>query len=576
MAEAVEQREVDVLVLGSGVAGLTAALVARLEGLSVLVIEHCTVVGGTSARSSGTVWIPDSPPLRRTGVADDRHQAERYLAALAGPRAEPLWRRFLEAGPAMIADLEHRAGLVFTPFMRAPDYRQDLPGAAPGGRSLEPPPFDGRRLGADFGRLAAPIRELMVFGGMMVTRAEAAALLRADRSLSGLALGIGLTARYLRDRLRHRRGTRLVLGNALVATLFHALKSRGVPVLTEIAAETLVLREGRVVGLEAGAGGLPLRIGARRAVILCGGGFPANPDLVAAHLPDPPPRWTPAAPGCDGSTLALATAAGAALVPGGPDNALWFPSSVTTRRDGSTAVYPHIVLDRAKPGGFIVDATGRRFANEALSYHEFVRAAYAGQAIPAWMVVGRRFIARYGLGLIRPRTPFLRKYLRSGYLRTGRTLSELAEALGVPAPALEETALRMEAFARAGRDADFGRGGTIYERANGDPAAGTPNPCLGPLGPGPFFAVALWPTPLGTSLGLRADPDARVLAEDGAPIPGLYAAGNDMQSAFSGHYPGAGAQLGQAMTFGWLAARHAAGRPLPSTIPPARRLQRSE
>lgn len=557
--------EVDVVVLGSGVAGLTAALTARLEGLDCMVIEHCDHIGGTSARSSGTVWVPDNPYMRAHGIKDDRARAERYMSALAGSGAEPLWRRFLDAAPKMIADLDARAGIGFSPFMQAPDYRQDCPGAAGGGRPLEPLSFDGRRLGDDFERLGQPLRELMLFSGMMVTRTEAAKLLDAWKSPSGAWLGLRLMARFLADRLFYSRGTRLVMGNALVARLLHALKKRQVPVITGARPEALETVDGRVSGVAIHLGGVRQTVAARRGVVLAGGGFPANAALRERYLPQPTPRYTPAAPGCDGSSIELAQRVGAALGPESTDNALWFPSSLSKRADGTQAVYPHIALDRAKPGGMIVNAAGKRFANEAVSYHEFVRAMYAANnepaaTVPCWLVCDRRFIRRYGLGIVRPATPYIEPYVRSGYLEKGRTIDELASRIDVPAAALAETLERFNGFARAGIDADFGRGETIYDRSNGDRSVG-PNPCLGEIGTGAFYAVALWPTPLGTSLGLRADPDGRVLYENGMPIGGLYVCGNDMQSAFAGQYPGAGGQLGQAMAFGWLAARHLAGRP---------------
>ncbi len=555
--------EVDLLVLGSGAGGLTAALTASLAGLSTLVAEHAPVFGGTSARSSGTVWIPDNAYLRAAGVTDDRAAAEDYLAALVGNRGAPeMWRAFLDQGPAMLAELRERAGIEFRPYMTAPDYHQDQPGAAPGGRALEPLPFDGRSLGGDFERLARPLPELMLFGGMMVTRGEARQLLNADRSPAALGLGLRLVARYLLDRLGHGRGTRLVLGNALVARLVKALRDRGGMLLTAAHCKRLIVFGGRVCGAEIAVDGESLVVRAHLGVVLAGGGFPASATLRARHLPAPVAEYTAAFPGCDGSTLELAQAVGGALGPDGLDNALWFPSSVARRADGSTAVYPHIVLDRAKPGLIAVNQAGRRFVNEAVSYHEFVRAMYRAQpespAIPAWLICDHDFVRRYGLGLIRPRTQNLERYVKSGYLHRAQSIAELASQIGVPGEALEATVARHNAFAAQGIDTDFGKGGSIYDRSNGDPAV-TPNPCLGPIVRPPFCAVAVLPTPLGTSRGLAADVHARVLNTEGAPIRGLYVCGNDMQSAFGGEYPGAGGQLGQAMTFGWIAARHAAG-----------------
>jgi succinate dehydrogenase/fumarate reductase flavoprotein subunit len=560
--------EADLIVLGSGVGGLTAALTAALEGLRPVVIEHTDWIGGTSARSSGTVWVPGNHYLDAHGVTGDGEAAAGYLASLVGERGDAaMWGAFLDSAPAMLHDLEHRAGLAFRPYMSAPDYRQDHPGAGSGGRALEPLPFDGRMLGPDFARLAWPIPELMLFGGMMVTRGEAMQLIRADRSARAFALGARLVTRFLLDRVGYARGTRLVLGNALVARLLKALLDRGVPVLTDVRTHRLVTAaDGRVAGIETTVGGKRTAIAARRGVVLAGGGFPAGAALRAQHLPAPVAELTPAAPGCDGSTIGLGLAAGAALGPAGLDNALWFPSSTMTRPDGSTAVYPHIVLDRAKPGLIAVNAAARRFVNEAVSYHEFVRAMYRTHSetpsIPAWLVCDRDFIRRYGLGLIRPRTLSLRRYVASGYLREAPTIAALAGAIGVPAAALVATVERCNGFARTGLDTDFGKGGTIYDRSNGDPDV-RPNPCLGPIARPPFYAVPVLPTSLGTSLGLRADASARTCDAGGRPVPGLYVCGNDMQSAFGGEYPGAGAQLGLAMTFGWIAARHAAGRGQP-------------
>lgn len=568
----------DLVVLGSGVAGLTAALVGARAGLDVVVLEHTGMIGGTSARSSGTVWVPDNHYMQAKGMHGDREKAEAYLAALVADRGEAaMWRAFLDAAPAMLRDLTGDGTLAFRPFMQAPDYRQDMPGAAPGGRALEPVAFDGRRLGADFARLAWPLPELMLFARMMVTRAEAGTLVRADRSPAALTLGARLMARYLADRLAGwPRGTRLVLGNALVGRLLWQLQRHGGRVFTGVAGDRLVKRGPRVVGVCLQHGGGRKILAARCGVVLAGGGFPASAEWRQKHLPRPTPEHSPAYEGCTGRTIELGLAAGAALGPSGLDNAQWFPSSLARRRDGSLAVYPHIVLDRGKPGLIAVNHAGRRFVSEAVSYHEFVRAMYRthrdSPAIPAWLICDRDFIRKYGLGLIRPRTPFIGRHVRSGYLKTGRDARELAGAIGVPADNLAATIARFNRFAAQGRDEDFHKGENIYEQAAGDPAV-RPNPCLGPLGEGRLYAVAVHPTPLGTSRGLAADPQGRVLGESGRPIPGLYVCGNDMQSAFGGEYPGAGGQLAQGMTFGWLAARHAAtSRNAKAT--PARRRQK--
>jgi succinate dehydrogenase/fumarate reductase flavoprotein subunit len=552
----------DLVVVGAGVGGLTAALVAALSGLRALVVERSHQVGGTSARSSGTVWIPDNPYQRREGIIGDARQALAYLDALAGERSERKLREaFVSAGAEMLEFLEARTDLRFNPYPGQPDYRQELPGAAPGWRPLEPLPFDGRTLGRHFDEIGWPLPELMLLGGMMITRGEAARLSQLGRSWDALRLAVGLVTRYVADRLRHRRGTRLVLGNALVARLYGNLLERGVPVWLRCTPERLLVADERVQGLVLMREGSEIRVSARKGVVLAGGGFPASPELRARYLPSPTPEYTPAFEGCTGETLRLGQEAGGALGSPSEDNGLWFPSSVATRKDGSTAVYPHIVLDRAKPGLIAVNTAGRRFVNEAVSYHEFTRAMYRSHrrmpCIPAQLVCDRRFVWKYGLGMIRPRTLSLRRYIASGYLKKGDTLAELARGINVDGDGLAETVRAHNEFAQAGVDSEFGKGGNLYDRSNGDPEH-APNPCLGPIATPPFYAVAVVPTPLGTSLGLRTDEQGRVLDGQGRPVQGLYACGNDMHSPVGGEYPGAGAQLGLAMTFAYLAARHAA------------------
>ena len=555
--------EVDLVVLGSGAAGLTAALTALLEGLSVAVLERAPVFGGTTARSSGTVWVPDNPLMRKPGAASDRDAAELYLRNLIGDGGpEANWQSFLDLAPAMVTDLTARAGLSFRPYMTAPDYRSDLPGAAMGGRPLEPAAFDGRKLGGWFALLADPLPGLTVLGGMMVTRAEAQRLIHAEKSPKTIIEGARLVGRHLLDRMRHHRGTRLVMGNALAGRLMHAILSRGGVMYADVTVDRLTTgSDGRISGVSGQRDGQPFTLRARAGVVLAGGGFPSDPEKRARELPSPPPPDSPAAPFARGTTQDLARAVGATLGPPCKDNALWFPSSLWSPRSGEAQVpWPHIVLDRAKPGSLIVDGTGRRFANETLSYHDFCRAviAHGPAAQPCWIIAGRDFIRRYGFGVIRPRSLSVRRHIASGYLRHGRDAAGLAQAIGVPPDALTATIARFDASAIRGEDPDFGRGNDVYQKSNGDPGRGLANPCIAPVGGGDLFAIAMWPMPLGTSRGLPASPKAEVLGPSGEAIPGLWVAGNDMQSCFNGEYPGAGAQIGPGMAFGWCAGHEAA------------------
>ena len=556
--------EYDVVVLGAGTAGLTAAIVSAIEGKRTLLIEKSNQIGGTSALSSGSAWIPNNAYQRRCGSTDDAKAALAYLNALVGDRSDRKLREvFIAAGPVMLEYLEQHIDLRWLMYDVQPDYDQKLPGATIGGRALMPLPFDGRTLGKDFDRLRAPIPEFMLFGGMMITRAEAARLLRIGRNLDSFLLGAKLCSRYILDRMRHKRGTRLVLGNALVANLFKNLCDRKATIWYNTKTTLLICQNGRACGLVVQRDGSELHVCANHGIVLAGGGFPASPELRERYFPKPVAQYTSAYEGCTGDTLLLAQEIGASLGSLGGDNALWFPSSIATRKDESTAVYPHIVLDRAKPGLIAVNSAGRRFYDEACSYHEFVRAMYRSNrdvpSIPAWLICDRRFVWKYGIGMILPLTLFLKPFVERGYLHIADSVEDLARRIGVDAGGLVETVNCHNEFARTGVDTDFGKGSNDYDRAYGDPAH-LPNPCLGPINRPPYCAVAVHPTPLGTSLGLLTNAHAQVLESSGQPIEGLYACGNDMQNIFDGEYPGPGAQIGVGMAFGYIAARHAIGR----------------
>lgn len=564
MADEVWDKSVDLLVLGTGAAGLSAATTAANEGLSTLVLEKTEYLGGTTAYSAGTTWAPGNRHQRAAGQMGEREAASRYLDALVGDKApRELREAYLDRAPEMI-DYYHDLGVRFIHSKTVVDYHPDIEGAGVG-RALEPEPFDGRTLGADdFRRVRPPVPEFALFGGtLMVRRAEVNVLLGIfNYSPKAALLALRLGVRWFFDRLSHPRGTRLAMGNALVARLFSTLQRHGGKVLFNSTAKQLLLENGRVVGAIVETDGQQIRVRARRGVVLAGGGFSASRSWRERYLPQPTAQFTRAAEGATGDSIELGLAAGGALGPENSDNAFWFPSSIGRRRDGSLVVFPHI-WDRAKPGIVAVGSDGKRFIDESVSYHRFVRAMYANSAVsdtvPAWLVLDSETLHKYGLGMIRPHTPkgALGKYVRQGYIHRANTLHELAAQIGVDSDGLAETVRKCNQYAVSGVDEEFAKGTSTFGHQYGDPDH-KPNVNLGSIDKGPFYALALVPTPLGTSIGLRTDGDARVLSEAGAPVPGLYACGNDADSPMAAEYPGAGCQVGAGMTFGYAAAKDAA------------------
>lgn len=563
VAESVEDLDsVDLLVLGAGAAGLAAALVGASRGLRAVVVEKTEYVGGTTAYSAGTCWMPGHA-FFSDGAAADRAAGLEYLDALVGDQAPvELRMRYLEKGPEMLEHLA-RLGVRFRHSKTVVDYHPELVGAGVG-RALEPEPFDGRLLGRErFRRVRPPVPEFTLFGGtLMVRRAEVEQLMNIFRgSPRAAALAMRLGARWLWDMLRYPRGTRLTMGNALVGNLYHQAVRAGVDVHLNATVKRLIVEDGRVVAAVVELGGRERTVKVRRGVVLAGGGFPAGREWRQRLLPAPTAQFTRAASGATGDTLALGLDAGGSLGDHG-DNAFWFPSSVGNRRDGSLAVFPHI-WDRSKPGIIAVTRSGRRFVDESVSYHRFTRAMYAaqaanGDAIPAWLIIDSQALRRYGLGLIRPMLPHaaLERYVRDGYIVKAATIRELAASIGVDPDGLEASVQESNAAAARGIDPEFGKGESSFGRQYGDPRH-RPNPNLGPIAKPPYYALAVVPTPLGTAAGLRINENAQVLGPDDNAIAGLYACGNDADSIMAAEYPGAGCQVGAGLTFGYLAAQHA-------------------
>jgi succinate dehydrogenase/fumarate reductase flavoprotein subunit len=552
----------DVVIAGSGAAGLAAAVTAAEHGLKVLVLEKAAQFGGTTAWSGGWLWVPRNPLAVAAGIDEDKETIRSYLRAEMGNRYDAAEiEAFLEAAPEMVRFFHEETAVKFRDGNAVPDMHGDLPGAGTGGRSVTALPFDGRELGPELARLRPPKDEMSFLGMGIASGADLNHFLNMTRSVRSF-LHVGRRfLKHLLDMVTHRRGLHLVNGNALAGRLARAAFDRGVDIRTSMPVRGLIRDGSRVAGVETDAG----RVLARRGVVLAAGGFPNDPDrrrALVPHTPTGAEHWTAAPPENTGDRLRLGESVGGTVEAGLAHPAAWAPVSLVPKRDGAQGHFPHLI-ERAKPGVIAVRADGRRFTNEADGYHDFIADLLAatpeGDRAVCWLVCDHDFIRRYGLGYAKPAPLPLWPELRSGYLKKGATLADLARVCGIDPAGLEAAVARYNAGVAAGSDPEFGKGGTRYNRVQGD--AARPDPCNAPIGRGPYYAVEVVPGSLGTFAGLRTDARARVLDGAGVPVPGLHAAGTDMASIMGGSYPAGGINLGPAMTFGFIAGRDLAGLP---------------
>ena len=540
--------EFDVVVAGSGAAGMTAALTAADLGLSVVVVEKAGSFGGSTARSGGGIWAPGNAVLRAAGVTDTPDQARAYLAHVAGADVPAgLREAFLEHGAAMLDLVLARTPLRLAWVPGYADYYPEAPGGLARGRSVEPVPMDSRRLGAELAHLARPY--LPAPAGVAITQADYRWLSLGPRHPRAILAGARVAGRAARGRVTGHR--MLSLGQALAAGLRAGLLRGGVPVWLDTPMTGLEVRDGRVTGVRATRDGEPVTVRARRGVLIATGGFERNEEMRRRYQREPAgPQWTTGAPGNTGDGILAGLALGAAT--GLMDDAWWGPSIALPGG-------PYFCLaERSLPGCLLVNGAGQRFVNESAPYVDAVHAMYDGNTpenphIPAWLIFDQRYRGRYVFAGLPPGRALPRRWYAAGSVVRADDLAGLAQAAGVAADGLAKTVTRFNEFAAAGRDEEFGRGESAYDRYYGDPRV-RPNPNLAPLARPPFYAVKIVPGDLGTKGGLRTDSRARVLREDGTPIPGLYAAGNASASVMGHSYAGAGATIGPAMTFGYIAA----------------------
>lgn len=561
--------EVDVLVIGSGGGGMSAALAARDAGLDTLIVEKAQYFGGSTVLSGGSIWMPNAPVIVERGVTVTTDSVVDYLRAISdGAVAEPRLRRFAEEGPKMLAFLEGTSPhLVFEWRPDYPDYHPDAPGGSATGRSVEAMHFDRRKLGDLDPFMREPT--LRTPRGMWIRSNDLHTFLGLRRSWRGKLMLVRLLVRLARSWIT---GARIVTrGEALIGRLRLALRDAGVPLWLGSPMLALIRNEnGRVTGAEIERDGAALRVRARGGVIVASGGFDHNADMRKEHQPLVTEDWSMGVAEDTGDGVVAAVDLGAAT--GMLDDAWWMPA--VPWGNGKLGL---LLFERQLPGQFVVNGDGRRYTNEAAPYTDFVHDMLAGQEsgvqhIPSWLIIDERswrtslFAGHLPLPWVpKAQVPLGRKlpasWMQSGSVQTARSWDELAAKIGVPAPNLRSTVERFNRFANAGRDEDFHRGESAYDNYYGDPRL--PNPNLRPIERGPYYAFKVVPSDLGTKGGVLTDENARVLDGSGAPIVGLYATGNTTSALTGRGYSGPGGTISPAMTFGYVAASHIAG-----TLPP--------
>jgi 3-oxosteroid 1-dehydrogenase len=555
-------QEVDLLIVGSGAGAMTASVVATDRGASALVIEKTDRYGGSSAMSGGGLWVPNNHLMDETPVDDSPEDAWAYLASVTEGRVpEERLRAYLDTAPNTVRWLMEHTHIDMEPLPAYGDYYPLAPGAKPGGRALDPKKFDARFLGEDFLSLRDQNPQMLIMGRIFMTIFEARTLL--TRGPGWIWLTMRLMFKYMFDipwRFRSKRDRSLAMGNALVGMLRRSMLDRDIPLWLDTAARELIVEDGRVVGLLAEREGREIRIRAHKGVILAAGGFEGNQQMRDKFLPNPTRvEWTCANPNNTGDAIRMGLDIGASLDL--MEEAWWGPVTVVPGE-------PHarmLVIEKSLPGSVLVNRAGLRFVNEAATYTDVVNAMYASNkpevpSIPAWLVFDADYRAKYPCGpmLQSQQQPdwALPAAYRKGYLKKSNSLEGLAKQMGVDAAGLAQTVAKMNEYAATGKDLDFHRGETASEQYYGDENM-KPNPNLGPIAKAPFYAIETFPGELGTKGGLRTNDKAQVLREGGGVIEGLYAIGNCSASVMGHTYPGAGATLGPATTFGYIAARHA-------------------
>lgn len=563
MSQSTLKQEVDVLIIGSGNGALTAAITAHdLAGADVAVIEKSKYFGGTSALSGGGVWVPNNRYAKAAGAKDSYEEALTYLQhTIPADVARPeMIEAYLKGAPEMVDFLHDNTRVRYESLEKYPDYYTDLPGAREGHRSMEPAPINISRLGKDLNRFLTG-GAMYIFYKYAITQVEGQIMIGKLKGWKNLmakrVLSYYLDIPWLLKKKGFSRRT--TGGGAGVIRLFLSAKDRGIPIHTETAFESLITEGNKVVGAVVNQNGKQVSIKARKGVILAAGGFEQNQAMREQYLPKPTnKKWSAGCKTNTGDAIRAAQSIGAAT--GLMNGAWWCTTKVMPDK-----MYPFLsIINKSLPGSIVVNKAGKRFSNESQNYISFLQETFdvhseENPCIPMYMVFDTNFRRHRNVWpAALPDSMIPKAYFEEGLIAKANTLSELADSLGIDADGLQETVQRFNTFAENGKDEDFGRGDAAYDRYYGD-IENKPNPCLGKIEQGPFWAVKLDAGDFGTQGGMVTNINGQVLREDGTAIEGLYGCGNCTMAVLP-TYPGPGSTLGPAMTFGYLAAKHIANQ----------------
>ncbi|MEC7568741.1 MAG: FAD-binding protein [Pseudomonadota bacterium] len=556
-------REVEVLVVGTGNGGLTAAVCNWEMGTKdVLIIEKQDKVGGTSATSGGGIWIPNSHYAKEVGAEDSPEAAKAYLMnTLFGEDVpEEMIDIYLEKAPEMLKYLHDRTDVRYESLAEYPDYYTNMEGAREGHRSLEPAPIMASELGANWKNMTWTHFMMRMFNRIHFTQVEAHLLMVQLPGWKKLLAR--LMWDYIRDipwRLKTPISRRLACGSAGVARLYLSVLKREIPLEFNTQMVELIADGDNVLGALIECNGQRQRVRAAKGVILASGGFEKNQALREQYLPAPTnTTWSAGNPGNEGDALLAGLELGAKtrLM-----NDAWWTTTLCVPDEPAPRL---AIMEKSFPGSCVVNRDGKRFANESQNYMAFQKDLFKTHTeehpnAPAWHVFDATFRENFMVGplmtkAMKPDSQIPKKWFDEGFVAKAETIRDLADMLGIDADGLEETIGKMNHYAETGKDEDFGRGDSAYDRYYADPAI-KPNPCLAPIAKAPFYAMRIEAGDFGTLGGLDTDTSARVKKADGGVFEGLFAVGN-CSAAILPTYPGPGATLGPAMTMAYQAACH--------------------